>query len=235
MWKIRPRNGPCLTPTETPSSRVSLTHVTDVTQRPSQARSYLEDQHMPVHDAPADDADDAPRTSYNFAPGYHGVVYRAETPSRDAPAESRAAPSHTKDAEDTADAGEEHPHYKLQSMKWGLIPSWTKRNPNYGAMLKTINCRADSLASPGGLWSSMKGRKRCVVVADGFFEWLKVGPKEKVPHYVRRGDGQPMLFAGLWDCVRFEGESVPSTLRSVLDRGYCRHTGVIGAWEVRER
>jgi putative SOS response-associated peptidase YedK len=91
-------------------------------------------------------------------------------------------------------------------MKWGLIPFWTKRNPGYGSLMKTINCRDDSLATPGGMWASMKARKRCIVVAQGFYEWLKVGPKEKVPHFVKRKDGKLMCFAGLWDCVRYEGE-----------------------------
>lgn len=90
-------------------------------------------------------------------------------------------------------------------MKWGLIPFWTKRNPDYGAVMKTINCRDDSLAQTGGMWASMKGRKRCVVVAQGFYEWLKSG-KEKVPHFVKRKDGKLMLMAGLWDCVKYEGK-----------------------------
>lgn len=90
-------------------------------------------------------------------------------------------------------------------MKWGLIPFWTKRNPDYAAVMKTINCRDDSLAQTGGMWSSMKGRKRCVVVAQGFYEWLKSG-KEKVPHFVKRKDGHLMCFAGLWDCVKYDGE-----------------------------
>lgn len=56
------------------------------------------------------------------------------------------------------------------------------------------------------MWTSMRGRKRCVVVAQGFYEWLKMGPKERVPHYIRRRDGLPLLLAGLWDCVAFEGD-----------------------------
>jgi putative SOS response-associated peptidase YedK len=94
-------------------------------------------------------------------------------------------------------------------MKWGLIPFWTKRNPDYATVLKTINCRDDSLATPGGMWSSMKGRKRCIVVAQGFYEWLKPGgpgSKEKIPHFVKRKDGKLMCFAGLWDCVQYEEE-----------------------------
>lgn len=88
----------------------------------------------------------------------------------------------------------------------GLIPSWTKRNPDYGSMMKTINCRDDSLVENRGLWNSMKHRKRCIIVAQGFYEWLKKNNgKEKIPHFVKRKDGQLMCFAGLWDCVKFEG------------------------------
>ncbi|KAK4032588.1 hypothetical protein C8A01DRAFT_20343 [Parachaetomium inaequale] len=200
--------------------------------RPSQVRQMLQDDDMPVNDAPADEGDGAPRQSYNFAPGYHGVVYRADVSGRgagagagtarthrDAPAEHDATPpeqGRDKDQDQptataTTTASQTQPvqdstnvPYKLQSMKWGLIPSWTKRNPSYPSLLKTINCRADSLATPGGLWASMKARKRCVVIAQGFYEWLQTGPKEKVPHYVKRKDGKLMLFAGLWDCVRYD-------------------------------
>ena len=52
----------------------------------------------------------------------------------------------------------------------------------------------------------MKQKKRCIVVAQGFYEWLKKdGGKVKIPHYMKRKDGQLMCFAGLWDCVRYEG------------------------------
>lgn len=169
---------------------------------------------MPVYDAPADDADDAPRQSYNFAPGYHGLVYRADT------SDQGAGPQHHKkgDGESTegtneAEAEAEAPgpsdeqgevHYKLQSMKWGLIPFWTKRNPDYGSMMKTINCRDDSLIENKGMWTTMKQKKRCVIVFQGFYEWLKKG-KEKVPHYIKRKNGQLMCVAGLWDCVQYEG------------------------------
>lgn len=175
----------------------------------------LEDDDMSVSDAPADEGDGAPRQSYNFAPGYHGVVYRADVPDRGAGHDSSGS-GNTAAARREAEARDDEddsPHtrtkvrYKLQSMKWGLVPFWTKRNLGYGSMLKTINCRDDSLAQPGGMWASMKARKRGVVVAEGFYEWLKPqGSKEKIPHYVKRKDGKLMCFAGLWDCVQYEGE-----------------------------
>ncbi|KAE9375573.1 DUF159-domain-containing protein [Stipitochalara longipes BDJ] len=177
--------------------------------RPSQVRAYLENEHMPVYEAPNDEGDHAPRQSYNFAPGYHGIVYRADTPDWGAgPRHHKKGEgeSHEQPAEDVEEEAAEpyEVHYKLQSMKWGLIPFWTKRNPDYGSMMKTINCRDDSLIENTGMWTTMKQRKRCIVVAQGFYEWLKKG-KDKVPHFVKRKDGKLMCFAGLWDCVQYEG------------------------------
>ncbi|KND88839.1 putative peptidase [Tolypocladium ophioglossoides CBS 100239] len=181
----------------------------------SQVRRLLEDDDMPVADFPDDDGAGAPRQSYNFAPGYHGIVYRADTPDWGAGPGPRSAaaagepekpsdkPSDKPDTADGAPVG--HVKYKLQSMKWGLVPFWTKRNPDYSSMMRTINCREDSLSTPGGMWTTMKARKRCIVVAQGFFEWLKTGPKDKLPHFVKRKDGHLMCFAGLWDCVQYEG------------------------------
>ncbi|KAK2039962.1 DUF159 domain protein [Colletotrichum somersetense] len=167
---------------------------------------------MPVDDAPEDEGQGSPRQTYNFAPGYHGVVYRADVPDRGAAGHSHDRhdrESNNERGETAAEATSAHPgendrvRYRMQSMQWGLIPFWTKRDPGYSTLSKTINCRADSLSTPGGLWSTMKAGKRCIVVAQGFYEWLKNG-KEKIPHFVRRKDGQLMCFAGLWDCVKYE-------------------------------
>ena len=142
---------------------------------------------MPVEDVPNDDE---VRQSYNFAPGYHGLVYRAEGPE-----------------------GNQDTKYKLQSMQWGLVPFWTKRNPDYGNKLKTINCRDDSLVEDRGMWTTMKKKKRCIVVGQGFYEWQKKnGGKDKIPHFVKRQDGQLMCFAGLWDRVQFEGTCLGTDL-----------------------
>jgi putative SOS response-associated peptidase YedK len=72
--------------------------------------------------------------------------------------------------------------------------------------MKTINCRDDSLIENRGMWTSMKQRKRCIVPAQGFYEWLKKnGGKEKIPHFIKRKDEKVMCMAGLWDCVQYEG------------------------------
>lgn len=164
---------------------------------------------MPVEEWPEDDD---VRQTYNFAPGNHGLVYRADVPDYGAGGRSH---DDGQDAGDTEKQKEgpgpviEDPKettYKLQSMKWGLVPFWTKRNPDYVSVMKTINARDDSLAAKGGMWNTMKQKKRCIVVAQGFYEWLKKnGGKEKIPHFTKRKDEQLMCFAGLWDCVQYEG------------------------------
>ncbi|KAI0879077.1 hypothetical protein GGS24DRAFT_440673 [Hypoxylon argillaceum] len=211
--------------------------------RPSQIRRMLRDDNMPVYETPDDPNDsndendeneedeevgsDGPRQSYNFAPGYRGVVYRADVPdwgagprskrngqtSTDTDYEPPTASDTNMDKrnretdEEPASAESSDVRYRLQSMKWGLIPFWTKRNPGYGSVMKTINCRDDSLAQSGGMWGSMKARKRCIVVAQGFYEWLKKdGGREKLPHYVKRKDGKLMCLAGLWDMVQYEND-----------------------------
>jgi len=169
---------------------------------------------MPVFDAPEDEGDNAPRQSYNFAPGYSGIVYRADVPdygaghqhSNSTEEEPSSSAQETPTPSSSTQQGDKEVRYKLQAMKWSLIPFWTKRNPDYSSMMKTMNCRDDSLIENKGMWTTMKQRKRCIVVAQGFYEWLKKG-KEKVPHYVKRKDGKLMCMAGLWDCVQYEGLS----------------------------
>ncbi|KAL9043835.1 MAG: hypothetical protein Q9214_002989 [Letrouitia sp. 1 TL-2023] len=166
-------------------------------------RRHLQEHNMPVDEAPDDDD---VRQTYNFAPGYHGLVYRADVPDYGAGERRHGQGASNQEGEEREDEGPKETRYKLQSMKWGLIPFWSKRNPDYSSILRTINARDDSLAQSGGMWNTMKQRKRGIVMAQGFYEWLKKnGGKEKVPHYIKRKDGQLMCFAGLWDCVQYDG------------------------------
>lgn len=189
--------------------------------RPSQVRQRLNDQHMPADEAPDDD-NDRIRQSYNFAPGYHGLIYRAATSDSGTssqtadgnnntddsgePSPKRAKKSHHTASQSVDGHATAETKYKIQAAKWGLVPFWTKRPPDYGSQMRTINCRDDSLIENRGMWNTMKQRKRCIVVAEGFYEWLKKNNgKEKLPHFVKRKDGDLMCFAGLWDCVQYEG------------------------------
>lgn len=82
----------------------------------------------------------------------------------------------------------------LDSFKWGLIPSWAKE-ASIGS--KMLNARAESLSEKPSFRSAFK-RRRCLVPADGYYEWKKLG-KVKQPYYFRRRDEQLFALAGLWE------------------------------------
>ncbi|KAF9561591.1 DUF159-domain-containing protein [Agrocybe pediades] len=91
----------------------------------------------------------------------------------------------------------------VQTMKWGLVPHWSKFEDK---TLNTTNARSENLVEGGGMWGSLKGRKRCAIPCQGYYEWLTKG-KEKLPHFTRRKDGRLLLMAGLYDSVVLEGDS----------------------------
>lgn len=79
---------------------------------------------------------------------------------------------------------------------WGLIPSWAK-DPSIGSRM--INARAEALAEKPSFRAAYK-RRRCLVLADGFFEWAALpGGKGKTPHYIMLKSGAPFAMAGLWE------------------------------------
>jgi putative SOS response-associated peptidase YedK len=92
---------------------------------------------------------------------------------------------------------------ELTLLRWGLIPAWAK-DPAIGNRM--INARAESVAEKPAFRAAFKAR-RCLVPADGFYEWQKAG-KGKQPFYIRRKDKQPFAFAGLYERWqnRAEGE-----------------------------
>ena len=88
---------------------------------------------------------------------------------------------------------------RLDTFHWGLIPFWAK-DRKIGQ--KMINARADSLADKNAYKRSFQ-KRRCLVPADGFFEWRKEpGAKRKQPMHIARKDGEPLAFAGLWEVWR---------------------------------
>ena len=87
----------------------------------------------------------------------------------------------------------------LSSLRWGLVPSWAK-DPKMGDRL--INARAEDVADKPAFRTAF-ARRRCLVPADGFYEWQpRPGQKKKQPMFVHRRDGEPMAFAGLWEVWR---------------------------------
>jgi putative SOS response-associated peptidase YedK len=88
---------------------------------------------------------------------------------------------------------------RVEALHWGLVPMWAK-DPKQGA--KMINARAETLTTKNAYKPALK-RRRCLIPADGFYEWKKVeGAKRKQPYYITRPDGEPFAFAGLWEVWR---------------------------------
>lgn len=79
-------------------------------------------------------------------------------------------------------------------MRWGLIPPWYKA-PNDGPLL--INARSETVAEKPAFRQAIRER-RGLVPASGFYEWDRSDPKKPLPWYVTRADGEPMVFAALW-------------------------------------
>ena len=85
---------------------------------------------------------------------------------------------------------------RVELYKWGLIPFWAK-DPAVGN--KLINARAESLYEKPSFKHAYR-RRRCVIFADGFYEWYRdPNKKAKVPMRIRMQSGQPFVFAGLWE------------------------------------
>jgi len=83
---------------------------------------------------------------------------------------------------------------KLAVLRWGLIPNWAK-DPKIG--YKTINARAETVDIKPTFKGLLK-RKRCLIAADGFYEWKKEN-KKKQPYHIHLKNKEPFAFAGLYD------------------------------------
>jgi putative SOS response-associated peptidase YedK len=98
------------------------------------------------------------------------------------------------------------PVRQLGRMRWGLIPSWSKDS---AIGFKTINARAETVATSPSFREPFRSR-RCLIPADGFFEWAKTG-KTKQPYCFTMADDSVFAFAGLWDCwTAPDGKAVES-------------------------
>lgn len=98
----------------------------------------------------------------------------------------------TNDVLVVVDDGERRAGY----MRWGLIPSWSPDKPSR----PLINARAETVAEKPSFRRSLR-RRRCLVIADGYYEWRRTGG-QRTPYWYGRADGEPFAFAGLWDTWR---------------------------------
>jgi putative SOS response-associated peptidase YedK len=82
----------------------------------------------------------------------------------------------------------------LSRVRWGLVPAYAKDTKG-GARL--INARAETVTRSGAFSPSFQ-KRRCLVPADGWYEWYKRGPKDKQPYFMTDPGGDVLAFAGLW-------------------------------------
>ncbi len=114
---------------------------------------------------------------------------------------------------------------ELLSLRWGLLPVWAD-NPRMGARM--INARAETIGTKPAFRTAFRSR-RCLVIADGFYEWQICGSRAKQPYYIAAAEDQPLAFAGLWErwfgagaepvetCAIITAEATPA-LRGIHDR-----------------
>jgi putative SOS response-associated peptidase YedK len=86
-------------------------------------------------------------------------------------------------------------HRTLDMMRWGLIPYWAK---DLKIGFSTINAMAETVDTKPVFRDAFK-RRRCLVPVDNFYEWKKLGPKEKQPYAIALADHRVMALAGLWE------------------------------------
>lgn len=87
-----------------------------------------------------------------------------------------------------------HDEREYAVAKWGLIPFWAK---DHKIGSRTINARAETVIAKPAFKEAFK-RRRCFLVADGYYEWKREG-KAKQPFHIRRADDRPFFFFGLWE------------------------------------
>jgi len=92
------------------------------------------------------------------------------------------------------------PQPHVEPAQWGLVPSWGS-----GVAKPLINARAETLASKRTFKDALR-KRRCLLPADGFYEWKTTASGQRCPIYFRRKDQRPFAFAGLWEPTRLGGE-----------------------------
>ena len=86
----------------------------------------------------------------------------------------------------------------LVTFRWGLVPHWAESRKVAATM---INARAETVASKPAFRDALR-RRRCLIPADGFYEWTRDAQGTKQPHFISASDGGPLAFAGLWETWR---------------------------------
>ena len=102
-------------------------------------------------------------------------------------------------------------HRIVGPVKWGLIPHWAKVAPK----VQPINARAETVRT-SGMFRDAFSRRRCIIPADGFYEWRKIDPKTKQPMFVHYRDDRLFGFAGVWERWRPSPDAAPVDTCTIL-------------------
>lgn len=162
------------------------------------------------------DLGDAGQPHWNLPPT-QGVLAMVHPRRKSKESTNEASDQETASAKDADSPEEVHEvgeqHRLIAAFRWGLIPWWAK-DPAIGN--KQFNARAETLDRRPAFRSALAER-RCLVLADGFYEWKKeivADQPRKTPFFFTRSDGEPLAFAGLWETWR--DPSVPRELRQKI-------------------
>ncbi|MFO7587137.1 MAG: SOS response-associated peptidase [Gemmatimonadota bacterium] len=120
---------------------------------------------------------------YNIAPTQDVAAIRSTAPAQGGDASPEAPP-------EPARANRE-----MVALRWGLVPHWAREFDPVGRAM--INARSETAAEKPSFRDSFRFR-RCLVVADGFYEWRPEG-RRKQPYWIHLAERRPFAFAGLWD------------------------------------
>ena len=102
----------------------------------------------------------------------------------------------------TSDSGTRH----LRAMRWGFLPHWYKKLTG-GPLL--INARSETIAEKPAFREACRHR-RCLIPADGFYEWERKEGEKPIPYRAVRADRQPMAMAGVWQEWEVDGNRITS-------------------------
>ena len=114
----------------------------------------------------------------------------------------------------TAGSGPDDPTVRreLALLRWGLVPAWAK-DPSVGSRM--INARAETVADKPAFRHALR-RRRCLVPADGFYEWRRDGGRRSLPFLIRLRGGGLFAFAGLWERWQAPDQGPPLDTFTVL-------------------
>jgi putative SOS response-associated peptidase YedK len=107
---------------------------------------------------------------------------------------------------------EEADKRELALLRWGLIPFWAKEAK---VGFSTINAKSETVAT-SAMYREPFNRRRCLVPADGFYEWQKLDAKTKQPWAIGLADGSPFAFAGLWERWKDKSTQQPLETYTIL-------------------